>query len=298
MKIKIFQAQELVLLFLRSLGLDLVKCNKNPDVSESYIESLYKLRSCIFVGRYMNAFKISIDQCVSHNGFSFSNRGWHPFVNTLSRYLEQTESNYASSSLKTYYDNFQPRYALEPCIETSGISPEYRDLPAYAYVFPWDSHDPWRKADSIRRSQENENKKSGFSKIDIGQGCSHHGPVSDKKGTLEYARLINILNSIKTRGYIRHSGIDGDVMGTLLSRKGEYRFLVEMGFHRISSLSALGYKEIPVRLTTPIVVDKSHLQYWPQVKSGLWNHDDASYYFDQLFEFDSINWALQKNLRK
>ncbi|NMF85548.1 hypothetical protein [Nodosilinea sp. P-1105] len=288
--------EKYILNFFRKFGYDIVKYSQYSGLAENHIQTLYQLRSSILVGRYINAFLIDINQCVSHNGFSFSDKGWHPFVSTLLEYKNDISFGYENSILKKYYAKFQPDFAMEPCITTDQISTDYLTFPSYTYFFPWEAGNSIQKADNIRKSQEAENLNAGYGSMKISEGFSHHGPVSARKGEIEYKRLIDVYSSIQKKGYVRDSGLNGDIAGTLLYRDGKYRFLVEMGFHRISSLRVLGYQKIPVRLMTPIVVEKRHVNCWPQIKSGIWNIENACIYFDSLFDFDSAKWAAEHRL--
>ncbi len=286
-----------ILLLLNRFGYSLVKHYHNKELMINHIESLYDLRYNFPVGHYINAFEIEIDSCISHNGLSFSSQGWHPYVESLKEYANGKTSKYKDSVLKHFYFVFQPLSAFEPCIPSGLLTSNYLNMPNYTYIFPWEVVNPDAKSKSIKRCQEIENRVFGNKKLRIDSGCSHHGPVDEKKGALEYERLVNIYNSISNNGYMRNPGEDGDIMGTILYHDGEYRFIVEIGFHRISALSVLGYKKIPVRLITPIVVKEKHIDYWFQVKTGFWSKKSALSYFHALFNFDSKKWAKESDLK-
>jgi hypothetical protein len=59
-------------------------------------------------------------------------------------------------------------------------------------------------------------------------------------------------------------------------------------------MSALGYETIPGIFYEPSIIDIQMIEYWPQVKNGLWSIKQATDYFDHVFEFDSRKWAINK----
>ncbi len=275
---------------LEEYGYSIIK-NKNKNlIFSNYIETLYSLRKKFPISNFIDAFEIDINYCVSHNGLSFSETGWHPFVATLKDFGDKKHMAYKKSILEKYYNSFKPKTSFEPCISPNYLSNEYLKLPHYSYIFPWDLVDANIKTKGFEKDHLNENATAG-KRISISAGSSHHGPVDIIKGEIEFKRLIKLFNSIITKGYSRKSGRDGDIMGTLLFKEGKYRFIVEIGFHRVAVLKALDYKKIPVRLLTPIVVEKEHVLMWNKVKSGLWSKLSAEKYFDSLFTFNSKEWA-------
>lgn len=62
--------------------------------------------------------------------------------------------------------------------------------------------------------------------------------------------------------------------------------------HRTAAMAALGYKTIPAQYKNlEYIVDTKDVNYWPQVKSQMWDADEATAYVRYLFRFDSQLWA-------
>jgi len=257
------------------------------------LEIFYKLRSKNVIFDLVDILEVRLEDCISHNGMSFSKSGYHPFTHLLKEYKKNTEIEYNNSVLNKYYSIHRPKYAFEPLI---GNNKKWEGvLPHFAYIFPWEEIDYKIKIQNILSDQNIENKVTK-NNVDIKHGISHHGPVTKIKGNIELERLINIYKSIYSKGYNRHDGYDGDIMGSLLKRNNEYKFIVEIGFHRIAALSILGYEYIPVRLLTPIIIEKEHAKIWPQVNNGIWDFEDSKKYFDLLFDFKSTEWAKNNGI--
>ena len=123
-------------------------------------------------------------------------------------------------------------------------------------------------------------------------GHLFYGPVSDRKGILEYRRLISIYNLVHVHGYHQ---MHGHVGVALLKRGNDYRFLLHgAGNHRTPAMAALNKKAIPTFFTMPPgysnrppLIDLRLADCWPQVRSGLWTKVEAEAYFHHLFDFDS-----------
>lgn len=94
-------------------------------------------------------------------------------------------------------------------------------------------------------------------------GFAGFGPVSKEKGILEFRRLIDIYESLKSNGYDRRHG---DIGVLVLKRGEDYRYLNSGdGYHRTAALAALNYSKIPVRFVNPWIISIVDINYWPQV---------------------------------
>ncbi len=114
-----------------------------------------------------------------------------------------------------------------------------------------------------------------------------------KKGEIEFRRLINIYKSLESSGYDRTKG-DGDVTAIGVEYKGEFRFCVMHGHHRVAAAAALGFKTVPVNITK--VVHYTEICHWPQVYRGFWSEMQAQKFIEHLFIFDSKAWAKKMGL--
>ncbi|MFT4305083.1 MAG: hypothetical protein ACMXX8_03240, partial [Candidatus Woesearchaeota archaeon] len=91
--------KKLVNLFFNKLGYKIIKDIPEKEILDSPVESLYNLRERCALPVYINPFNIKIQDCISHNGFSFSSDGWHPFVETIKQYSNDKNLKYKNSLL-------------------------------------------------------------------------------------------------------------------------------------------------------------------------------------------------------
>jgi len=82
----------------------------------------------------------------------------------------------------------------------------------------------------------------------------------------------------------------------VLRRDGDYRCLVEHGHHRIGAAAALGMSNIPATIRQGATIDRADVDYWTQVRRGIWPRHAALDYFHHLFDFDSRAWADTRGL--
>jgi len=279
------------------VGLDLVR--RPPPETETDLPPLFDdpLEAlCYLQGGKPAGFQCPIKDTRMQNGLSYSPRGWHPFVATLRECAAGESTGYEGSILERFYARYQPGHAAE-AVAGFGQTPEaYADHPAHVYrLAPWLSRTPeeadqvvrsWSKGDSI----EHGGPKQGWT-LD-GDGYPYHGPVSLRKGQLEYERLVRIWTRLREVGYDRSMG---DAKFVMLRRGDEHRFLsTGGGSHRTAAMSALGHDTIPAAFLTAHVVDIEMAGSWPQVRCGLWTEEEARAYVNHLFDFDSRAWALEE----
>lgn len=220
---------------------------------------------------------------------SFSRYNWHPFVATLQEYAAGDSTSYGDSILKNFYEIHQPAHAAAAYVAFNKAPQIYSTYPAYLYrLGPWSSKNVEEKTSNIikwitedLKEHAKWDESANFEK----DGFQYHGPVSDRKGRLEYARLVNVYESIKKNGYdISH----GFAHFILLKRGDEYRFMsYGNGNHRTAVMSALDFETIPAVFSSNFITNIDMAEYWPQVRRGIWSLEQAGAYFNYLFDFDS-----------
>ena len=233
------------------------------------------------------AFECPIKLTVKLNGFSYSLDSYHPFVEALKEYEYGGIKSYKGSSLENFYENHQPANACEALILFDNCPEVFRTYPPHVYrLSPWEM----KTAEEIDLMVKNFTKRHSLSHGNeemtlSSDGYQYHGPESNKKGMLEYKRLISIFESIKKNGFDRRLGH----AHFLLLKKGDsYRFLSEgSGNHRTAAMAVLGYDTIPAFYQHSSIIDVSMVDYWPQVRTGLWSRKQAIANFDYLFDFNS-----------
>lgn len=233
---------------------------------------------------------------VNRNALSYRPDGYHPFVETLREYAAGGSDTYEGSVLRKYYEVCQPDSAGEAIVGFQEFPEVFRECPSYLFDWtPWRSHDREEIDRMIRgwiREDYREHIGDGMS-LDA-DGSMAYGPVSLRKGRLEYQRLVAIYESLKANGYDRSRG---HAHFLLLRRGDSYRFVSKgQGNHRTAAMVALGHETIPAVFSEPYVIDVSMVDYWPQVRRGVWSRAQAEAYVAHLFRFDDRTWARERSV--
>lgn len=278
---------------LLSAGLELKRIDRKPKPPLVYkrLQETLKRRNCGERVTYL----CPVSKCVVVNGFSFSRaNSWHPFVQAMKEYMESGFSRaYPGSLLELFYKTWQPENAREALIGARNGPAILSRYPAYAMHSPWLDIDPEERQSFMSKMISDENRWFGNDKIDASDGYGLHGPVSDRKGKLEYMRLTKVLNSVHKHGYNRLLAAD-DPTVMVIERDGDHRFCIAHGQHRVAVMAALGYEYLPVAIKS--FSRASEMGHWPQVYRGVWSADETTPYIRHLFEFDSRNWAQKLGL--
>jgi hypothetical protein len=209
-----------------------------------------------------------------------------PFVATAVAYSRGVCSSYRGSPLERYYELCQPKRAVDLMGLEGFVSGELTDLPASAAPLFWRPERPQRKV--VRRQQElaADNRAHGrmFAASD---GDIFFGPVSERKGNLEFDRIRATLDRISRRGFrVDRDGV-GNIEAICLDSGGDWRcFVVAAGQHRIAALAALGYDEIVVQVRREGlggVIRREDAPRWPLVRDGTLSENQARAMFDRMF---------------
>ena len=60
-------------------------------------------------------------------------------------------------------------------------------------------------------------------------------------------------------------------------------------------MAALGYETIPAVFILPFIVTIEMVEYWPQVRRGIWTLEQAVAYMNHLFDFNPREWARRQD---
>lgn len=236
------------------------------------------------------AFMSELRWWVTRFGFGYGEGRWHPFVKALREYAAGEATDYEGSFLERYYSVRRPATNAKEVL--LGDRPGPRALiaaPPLAAVLPWDSLTPGEMLQLRRRVRETENRRAGVGDV---------GPeeAGVRKGRVEFARLVEVYESIRRQGYRRFDTWDGDICGVILENEGTYRMLLTNGGHRAAALAALGWEAAPIRVRHRYVVRAQDAEYWPQVQRGVWEKEEALDYFFQLFHWPGEEAASEYGL--
>ncbi len=267
------------------------KREKTPVLYDDMITALHHLR-----GGAEASFHCPLHACVHRSGLNFYRNAWHPLLETLREYEVDSRLDYDRSSLKRFYDHWQPDTAHLAIAGFTDAPVLFRSLPPHMYyLLPWVSANVEQMDRATRKWYQRDISEHGNTHLDMeSHGFTDFGPVSDELGRKEFKRLTDIFNRIKKEGYNREKG---DVGVMVLQRNDEYRYLVTgNGYHRMAAMTALGYEKIPASFYRLWILSARDVDCWPQVINGVWSHEAAFQYFNHLFDFDSRAWAEELGL--
>lgn len=209
----------------------------------------------------------------------------HPFVRTLAAHDRGECATYEESPLHEFYRTWQPRNVAEALgIDPRSANSRIAGEATIGLVLPWWDIDPARRAETMVDAVLEENRRHGAA-LDGTHGLIFFGPVSQAKGELEFKRLVELFNSVRTNGYVcGQASEDGDIRGRLLARGSAWKVKILRGEHRAAALAALGRDTLPIRFDSRLVVRREEVDSWPNVRSGLFSREQALSVFDRMFE--------------
>lgn len=244
--------------------------------------------------------KVPMERCrgLWFAGFACVPGGSHPYVETLMQHARGETDSYEDSPLREYFERWRPSSAADALglADDAFVGIEaLRRVPAAAAMAPWwPTRDLASFALAIHASTRRENEQATASARDATQldaaGSHLFGPVSGRKGAIEFDRCIGIFRSVLCDGFLRDSTtLDGDVRGQALVRDdGSYAVLILSGQHRVAAAAAIDLNAIPIRFhhgaaVGSSVVHRSDVRHWPAVRSGIFTEVAALAVFDRLF---------------
>jgi hypothetical protein len=125
-------------------------------------------------------------------------------------------------------------------------------------------------------------------------GCQFFGPLSSDHGELEFKRLTSVNNNIVKDGYMPSK--HGHLHGEFLINGDEWVWIAIGGKHRFSVLSALDLDAIPVAKLSrwaTLFVRRSEVNYWPNVRNGIFSIEEALSIFDRIMIGTKISDYLE-----
>lgn len=237
---------------------------------------------------------VPLERCRSHMlGFTINE---NPFIKTLIEY-SQGKSSYTGSILETYYAQYCPESMQSVLRSDNPLLNKYHPM---ATVLPWGISTPEEKLPNIcvdptaERLLSKEAHKLGL-KEKNNFGWQFFGPVSEDLGVQEYTRLVSVYNSIKEHGYLPERY--GYMHGQFLVSDDDWVWVNIGGKHRFASLAALQFENIPVALksrSSALFIRRCDVDYWPNVKNGLFSRNDALSIFDRILNGTSFSSLINK----
>jgi hypothetical protein len=224
-----------------------------------YLGNIYRFLTVIKFQK-----KILVNEACTIFGASFGEDGWHHIIKTLEEYDADPQINYKKTSLYRFLKNFTPKSICD--LTDNKINK--CSLPLF--VYPWGTF--------------KKNEYTSFKDPSKSRFC---GPSEDEFIKDEFKRTISLYKKIKKIGYrpwLYGNTFVGGVF--LINQKGDRRFVVLQGNHRMAILAHLNYASINVREVKGYLVKilESNCENWFLVKSGKCHPHVAKTIFSLFFK--------------
>ena len=226
--------------------------------------------------------EIEINKCVHYCAFRYGRNEFNPYEN----YIQHLVKNGDVVGIQRNFVNFLLKYRPRNMGEAIGVtlSKEYP-----MWVYPWNS----KSIKFVPRFISNIYTKLLFSRrngwkdrlIDVPDILTHFSEKGIPADMIqrEYEWLHGAYDSIKNNGYLPE--IYGVPVGRILSDcEGNISCLMLDGNHRISALSALGYKKLVIEYCERDTIYLNDLEQWPLVANGIYTLDDARMVFEAYYK--------------
>jgi hypothetical protein len=220
-------------------------------------------------------FRVPLAKITTPWGFSFHPDGWHPYVVTLQRWLEDQGRPITETALFKLYDRFRPRTVQETLLEdrSEPVVP-LCSWPVDAGLLSVWSLTPRGVQKSLSRLPLKRTRPRQFI-----------GPAPKDFIEADLTRLIGLYESIRHHGFAPEEFVAPPIKGYFLVRDDDYRFICRQGSHRLAVLACLGYPTVEVSLApnvTPIV-NYADLDWWTVAHGGLYSHALVKELFQKMF---------------
>lgn len=274
---------------LSKVGISVRPASNVRPVDLSSYKDIHPIEAVYLASSKSALIKIPISKCVhmGFNGFSCTGEYVSPYVTTLLEFSKDKSLSYLDSSLYVFYEKFKPSCVAELIRLRNPSYDLFKRLsPSYA-IYPWDNISPKQAHVNSIKGNYLQNLSRGES-IPALEGDAHFGPVSTRKGQLEFSVLLQLYKSIKKNGLkIDTEGLD-NISGVFLCNSEhdfDYTLMVTAGQHRLAALSALGYKDILVQVSPAAssMIRRSEVCFWPGVKNNYFTKNEALEFFDRIF---------------
>lgn len=212
--------------------------------------------------------EIPINKCVHLSGSKYGVNDYNQYES----YLIDVNNGIPVSHARWRFIEYLLYYRPRNMREALGINFPIKEYPIWNF--------PWQKT-----FKENILKESGW--FSTTYECKDVQRHFCKQGILsfridhEFIRLEQVYNSIKEYGY-QPDLFSYVHVQQFKSSDGKASYLVLAGNHRISAMSALGYKTVMVSLSKNTVYEKD-LENWHGVKKSLFSKEDALCLFNAYF---------------
>ena len=212
--------------------------------------------------------EILVNEVSTIFGASFGESGWHHIIKTLEEYDADPNINYKKTTLHLFLKKFTPGSICDFTNYSNN-----GNLPLF--VYPWGT---------FKNNEEKSEKNPINSRF-----C---GPSEDNFIRHEFDRTISLYEKIKKEGYQPWAYGNTFIGGTfLINNRGERRFVVLQGNHRMAILAHLKHESIKVREVRGYLVEILEKDYdkWLLVKSSKCSLEIAKSIFNLFFRENGMH---------
>jgi len=227
------------------------------------------VKQLLFFSGKFKFVEMAVKQCVHYCGFRYGHGEYHPYETYVKRLHQRVPLNQIRDEFEQFLKFYRPR-DLGQALGV-GLSRQYP-----LWLYPWSSSlKYWRTT-----------RTSGWyaSPDKIPDIITHfsEGGVPRRMIENEYEWLHGAYESISLEGY-QPEKYGYPYAQLLFGYNGNIACLMLDGNHRISVLSALGYKSVVVKYRQDKSVSIQDIDRWTGVKNGVYTKDDAESVFDAYF---------------
>lgn len=228
------------------------------------------LRTFLFKPRFRQ-FEITIEQCVHYCGFRYGVDEYNPYESYLIDLKNHVPLSFARQRFIEFLLYYRPRHMGE-ALGMIDLSKAYP-----LWIYPWQRFDP--KASDTQKGW----CATSNSCPDILTHFCEAGILSFRIDE-EFVWLERALHSVSENGYQPEQNKSYVRIRQFCRLDGKSAYLLLDGNHRISAMSALGYKTVEVQQKSTDVVYESGCDDWHGVQKGFYSREDALRIFNVYFE--------------
>ena len=277
---------------LRAAGVHVQRAGTVRPLNLTGTRDFDPLTSVYASGGHTILAKVPLARCRHFNWLAFpcTSESDSPFIRTLIEYQKGSCRSYSGSHLEDFYGSFKPRSAAELMGVEGIVCKNLVSAPPAGAPLFWRPESIDQNIAMWERIIAKDNNEQG-ARFGLAEGNSFYGPVSVRKGQLEFDRLIGIYENIKRLGYrVDYHGFNNiDAVCLISDKRNDWKcLLASSGQHRVAALVALGHEDIVIQINsaegTGGLVRRADARHWPTVRAGYLTEAEAVGIFDRMFE--------------
>lgn len=230
--------------------------------------------------------ELPISKARTLSGNNFFSLKKHHSVLALAHVIENNSNNVENELFKYYQNVSIPiNKEIKNLSDMFGVElSKLKDLPPWLIVYPWGDDKLENMSDFIKRvniSTYVENMKRGIG-VSASDGGSQYIFTSENRAKLEAKLISSLYHSFNKKGFDEQENLKDPIGAILYVDNDKYAWMISGGIHRSCVLYAMNQEKITVRLKG--IIYKKDLNYWPNMKSGLFTEEEASKIFDRIIQ--------------